>query len=134
MLWREFLAGTLTTTQRKSRSGKRGDGCVGIGCCSGLLWRGDVKRVRLRLGVTEGEPSSTPLCSSRVESLPEETYKPLSCGSMKVWAKRSSDGRVPSRRLIIGQANKGARRMPRRREPMKDVASDEMPRGAASRL
>ena len=33
----------------------------------------------------------------------------------------------------FGQANKGARRMPRRQEPMKDGASTEMPRGAASR-
>ena len=33
----------------------------------------------------------------------------------------------------FGQANKGARRMPRRQEPKKDGASTEMPRGAASR-
>ena len=33
----------------------------------------------------------------------------------------------------IGQANKGVRRMPRRREPKKDAASCEKPRGAASR-
>ena len=33
----------------------------------------------------------------------------------------------------VGQAKKGVRRMPRRQEPMKDGASTEMPRGAASR-
>ena len=34
----------------------------------------------------------------------------------------------------IGQAIKGARRMPRRQGPMKDGASTEMLRGVASRL
>ena len=38
------------------------------------------------------------------------------------------------RKPSIGQATKGVRWMPWRREPMKDVASYEKPRGAASRL
>jgi hypothetical protein len=34
----------------------------------------------------------------------------------------------------VGQATKGVRWMPRRQEPMKDVAGSEMLRGAASKL
>ena len=34
----------------------------------------------------------------------------------------------------LGQATKGTRWMPWRQEPMKDVAGDEMLRGAASKL
>ena len=40
----------------------------------------------------------------------------------------------PRNALKFGQATKGARWMPWRREAMKDVASCDKPRGAASRL
>ena len=47
-------------------------------------------------------------------------------------AKRPHAWRRKPKR-VTGQATKGARWMPWRREPMKDVASCEKPRGAASK-
>ena len=55
-------------------------------------------------------------------------------------AFRPAGKRKPKRRSLecaifdFGQATKGARWMPRRREAMKDVASCDKPRGAANRL